>query len=125
MMKTCESQRGMTAIGWLFVIVMIVAAALFLMKLIPIYIEGFNVGSVVSGMENDPEMRGVPPGKIVSTLMKRLDINMVDAVTRDDVYVTREQDQMLLEVEYEVRERLVGNLDIVVSFHKEARFPVR
>jgi hypothetical protein len=115
----------MTAIGWLFVIVMIVAAALFLMKLIPIYIEGFNVGSVVSGMENDPEMRGVPPGKIVSTLMKRLDINMVDAVTKEDVYVTREQDQMLLEVEYEVREPLVGNLDIVVSFHKEARFPVR
>ena len=124
-MKTCKSQRGMTGIGWLLVIIMIVAAALFLMKIIPIYIEGYNVGSAVSGLENDPELRGAPPAKIVNTLKKRLDINMATSVTREDIYVSRDKDHVLVEVEYEVSESVVGNLDIVVSFHKEAKLPTR
>ena len=124
-MKRVRTQAGMTAIGWLLVILLVISAALFLMKLVPIYIEGFNVGSVVSNVASDPQMRGAPPGKIVKTVLKRLDINMAMSVTRDDVYVTREKDYILIEIDYEVRKPVIGNLDIVVSFNKQGRIPVR
>ncbi len=124
-MRHVRTQAGMTAIGWLLVIVLAVSAALFLMKLIPIYLEGFNVGSVVSGVASDPEMRGVPPGKVVRTILKRLDINMATSVTKDDIYITREKDHILIEVDYEVREPVVGNLDIIVTFNKQGQLPVR
>lgn len=117
-------QRGMTAIGWVLLIALILAMALVALKLVPIYLTGMSVSSAVSSLEDDSASVGKTPREIRRTLMKRLDINMIDEVTAEDIVIARTGNAIEVEVEYEQREHIVGNLDVVVSFHSSARIPV-
>ena len=116
-MQIIKHQKGMTAIGWMLVIILLVSAALLAMKIFPIYIEGYNVRSVVKGLSEDPDIGTLQAGQIKSRILKRLSVNMVHAVSKDDVYVTPSSAGYLVELDYEVRENVVGNLDIVVAFN--------
>ena len=123
-MRSIKRQEGMTAIGWLLVILLVFVIAMFVMKLIPIYLEGFNVGSVINGLEDDPTLSGKNAAEIRKVILRRFDVNMVTSVDSSDIYIARQGGQYVIEVEYEVRKNLIGNLDIVASFHKEASLPV-
>lgn len=123
-MRFAARQKGMTAIGWMLLIALILALALLAMKLAPIYIDGMSVSSAVSSLEEDAASFGKTPREIRRTLMKRLDINMVDQVTAEDIVITRTGNSVEVEVEYEQREHIVGNLDVVVTFSSSARIPL-
>ena len=113
----------MTAIGWLLVILFVIMVAMVVMKLIPVYLEGFNVGSVISGLEGDPTLNGKTATEIRKVIMRRFDVNMITSVDSSDIYIARQGNQYVVEVEYEVRKNLVGNLDVVVSFSRKASLP--
>ena len=44
-MYSIRKQRGMTAVGWAFVFLMIAVVTLIVLKLMPIYLDGFSVTS--------------------------------------------------------------------------------
>ncbi|HEB58362.1 MAG TPA: DUF4845 domain-containing protein [Gammaproteobacteria bacterium] len=122
-MRSIHRQNGMTAIGWLLVILFVIMVAMVVMKLIPVYLEGFNVGSVISGLEGDPTLNGKTATEIRKVIMRRFDVNMITSVDSSDIYIARQGSQYVVEVEYEVRKNLVGNLDVVVSFSRKATLP--
>ena len=120
-----QKQAGMTAIGWMGVIALIMMFVLLFLKLLPIYMDGYKVGSVLSDLKDEPGVASMTPVMISKTIMKRLDINMVDNVTRDDIYIDKLKNSMNVEIDYEVRENLVGNVDIVVHFQKAISIPTQ
>ena len=124
-MKSIHRQRGMTPIGWIFVFLLIAFFALIGLKLTPIYIESFTVGSVISDLKNEPGITSMTSREISSIINKRFDVNTITNVSTDDVYVEKLGDTMTISVEYEVREPLLGNVDIVVSFNKYVEVPTR
>ncbi len=125
-MRTPQRQRGMTTIGWILTFLLIAFFTLIALKIVPIYIDSFKAVSILQDLEKDAyETGGMSPGEIVKTIEKRLSINMVQGVTRDDIYVEREGDRMIIGMDYEVRRNLFGNLDVVVSFEKSVEVPVR
>jgi len=118
-MKLTSKQRGLTAISWLLIIAVALVFITFLLRLIPIYIEGYSVYDSLEGMKSDPKIASYQTRRIKKTLLKRLNINSVYSVTADDIYVTKKPSKTIIEVDYEVREKIVGNLDFVVRFDKE------
>ncbi len=124
-MISIHKQRGMTPIGWVLVFLLIAFVTLIALKLIPIYIDGYKVGAIVSNLENDYEIRAMPPGGVVRTILKRLDINMVTDVEPEDILVEQSGGEMIITIDYEIRKNLLGNLDVVVRFDKTARVPIR
>ncbi|MGD8526306.1 MAG: DUF4845 domain-containing protein [Thioalkalispiraceae bacterium] len=122
-MKQVGKQKGMTAIGWVFVFALIAIVTLVTLKLLPIYLDGFSVKSSLASLENEHNIGKMSPLKIKSMLLKRLDINMVTDVTKDDIYIDRSNGAMTIEVDYEVREKLIGNLDVVVMFNTSIEVP--
>lgn len=117
-MITKQKQTGMTGIAWLGVIALIVMFVLLTLKLLPIYLDSFDVGSVLSDIKNEPNIANMTPRMITRTIMKRLDINMVTDVSKDDIYFDRAGKKRTVEIDYEVRKNLMGNIDLVVHFHK-------
>ena len=113
-------QRGMTLWGWLVTVVVIGVFALIGLKLVPVYMESFEVGSIVSNLAKDSDVSGHDRAGIMSTLMKRFDINDVDNVHRSDVQIIPVSGGSRVVVEYEVRVPLMGNLSAVAHFKKEA-----
>jgi hypothetical protein len=124
-MYSIRKQRGMTAVGWVFVFLMIAVITLIVLKLLPIYLDGFYVDSAVASLKKEHNIGQKSPIDIKRILMKRLDVNMVDGVTKDDIYIERNKGMMTIEVDYEVREKLAGNLDVVVSFNSIVEVPAR
>ncbi len=120
-----QKQAGMTAIGWIGVIALILMFVLMILKLLPIYMDGYKVGSVLSDLKDEPGVANMTPVMISNMIMKRLDINMVDNVTREDIYIDKLKNSMNVEIDYEVREGLLGNIDVVVHFQKAISIPTQ
>ena len=124
-MKSIHRQHGMTPIGWVLVLLLIAFFALIALKLVPIYLESFSVGSVISDMKNEPGIGGMAPRQITSIIEKRLDVNMIGSVSAGDIYVETFGGTMTITADYEVRKNMLGNVDVVVSFNKSVEVPAR
>ncbi|MFP3873253.1 MAG: DUF4845 domain-containing protein [Thiohalophilus sp.] len=122
-MKSIREQKGLGAIGWLSVLALIAICALLFLKIVPTYMNSMTIGSILSGMEEDPDMGSKSPGELSVILTKRLNVNSITDVGRDEVYIERGPKGTVVEVDYEVRKKLVGNIDVVMSFNKRAEIP--
>lgn len=122
-MTSIRQQNGLGAIGWLSVLALIAICALLFLKIAPVYMNSMTVGSILSGMEEDPDMGSKSPGELSVTLRKRLNVNSITGIDRDEVHVERGIKSTTIEIDYEVRKNLVGNIDVVLSFNKRAEIP--
>tara|TARA_Y100001972_G_C7595107_1_gene298277 strand:+ start:62 stop:448 length:387 start_codon:yes stop_codon:yes gene_type:complete len=111
--------RGVSMIGWLLIGTVVVVFGSAGMKTIPAYLE-FNTvkGAIVSvlqdskaALKSESELRG--------ELDKRFVINNVKAISVTDVGFSKEVSGVIAVVDYEVRENLFGNLDLVMTFSGE------
>ena len=124
-MNLINKQKGMTGIGWLFTIAVIIFVVLIIIKMLPAYIDQFNVASVLSSLENEPGISTMSPGEVSNSIMKRLDINMVMDVTRDDIYITQQGNIRVIEIEYRVQRKLLANVDVLIHFTNRIEVPIR
>ena len=124
-MRLPSQQRGMTGIGWLFVMAMLLVFMLIAVKLVPAYIDQFNVSSVLSSLKNEPGIGTMTGGEVANIIMKRLDINMVTAVKRDDIYISQQAGSRVIEIEYQVQRKLLANVDVLISFNNRIEVPSR
>lgn len=122
-MKLASQQRGMTGIAIIFILAVCLLVVLIFVKLLPVYIDYFNVSSVLSSLENEPRIATMSVGEVSNTIMKRLDINMVKDVGRDDIYITQKSNARLIEIEYQVQRKLLGNVDVLIHFNNQVEVP--
>lgn len=113
-------QRGMTLIGWLITLMIVAVVGLIGIRLIPLYMEAYAVGSVLRSMESEVRLSDASYSELRETFRKRLDINSVDGVDGDDLDFNDVAGGVQLLVDYEVRVHLLGNLDAVANFRREA-----
>lgn len=124
-MNLPNHQRGMTAIGWLFVIVMVVLVMMTVIKLVPAYIGQFNVASVLSSIKHEPGIGNMSGGEVTSMIMKRLDINMVKDVQAGDIFITQQANNRIIEIDYQVQRNLFANVDVLIKFNNQIEVPIR
>lgn len=113
----------MTAIGWLLVLALVVIFAIVALKLIPMYLDSFKVTSSLESLVNDPKAKGKTGREIRKLLMKRLDINMVDDVHGEDITISRSREGTKIQVSYEARRSLFGNLYMVLVYDESVVLP--
>jgi flagellar basal body-associated protein FliL len=122
-MQPVNNQKGLTAISIMALLVVIAFVVLIFLKIMPIYMDGFKVGDVVSSMKEERSLGDKTNREIQTMILKRLDVNMVSDVKAEDIYIKKIKDTVNIDVEYEVRKNLFGNLDIIVSFKKSVEAP--
>lgn len=124
-MHTPKKQKGMTAIGWLLVIAVAGIFVLVALKLIPVYFETYKIGASMESLVTDPKAQGKTPREVRSLLLKRLDINMIYDIKADDIGISQTQNGLSVEIDYEPRILLFGNLYFVVAYDKTVVVPSR
>jgi len=115
---TRGNQRGMTYLGMLILMVVIAFGAIIVIKVLPLYLEHFKVESSLKSLAQEPhdQLAGLPPSEIKMLLLKRLAVNDVEHVSKEDISVTREGSRIVVTVDYEARASLLMNLDVVAKF---------
>lgn len=108
--------RGMTLMSFVIVLVVVGFFALVAMKLFPMYSEYFNLKGVMEEYAAQPNSASIPPAQMYTDLNRRFGIAYVDSVEKEHIKIIREGGVSKLNIAYEVRVPLFGNLDVVGKF---------
>lgn len=114
-----RTQRGMTLLSFIVVLAVVGFFAYVGMKLFPMYSEYYAVKQALRGLQAEPGIANQDPGKIKDLFFRRLYISYSDNVKPENVKLQRSESGTGwdMDVNYEVRKPLVGNLDVVGKFH--------
>ncbi|MFK5913082.1 MAG: DUF4845 domain-containing protein [Woeseiaceae bacterium] len=122
-MQNQQKQKGLTGVSIMVILVALAFIAVIFLKIMPIYFDSFKVSDVVSSMKAERGLGDKSGKEIKSMILKRLDVNMVSDVTAEDIFVEKTKDDIFIDVEYEVRKPMFGNLDVIISFKKSVEAP--
>ncbi|GAB3346107.1 DUF4845 domain-containing protein [Marilutibacter aestuarii] len=111
-----RTQGGMTLASFIIVLGVVGVFIYMGMKLVPMYTEYYAVKRALSEMSTDIAVRNADPAKIRELFFKRMDVSYVESVEKDDFKIARKDAGYIVDVEYEVRKPLIGNLDVVGNF---------
>lgn len=113
-----RAQQGITLIGFIVVLVVLGCVAYLAMRLIPMYSEYFSVTKALNGVIADPGLSTMDERKIRDLISRRFEISYVDSIEAKDVKFKRDQNGVVLSVDYEVRKPVVSNIDLIAHFQK-------
>lgn len=112
-----RKQSGITLIGFVVVLAVVGLFAYIGMQLFPMYSEFYSVKSALKGLHNEPGIANQDPAKIKDLFFRRLYISYSENVKPENVKLERDQQGgWLMNVDYEVRKPIIGNLDVVGKF---------
>ena len=117
-MRLKNKQRGMTPLSLAALLGLLAFAVLVTLTIAPVYLENFNVSSHVQRMGNDSTTASMTREEIRKSLLKRFNIDDVKSVKKEDIYISDSGKGIKIEVEYEVRKKFVGNIDLLISFNE-------
>jgi hypothetical protein len=114
-------QRGVTVIGWLFLLIPVAVLGYVAIRLVPIYLNYMRVAHSVEQTATEMKTEDVAtltPLLIRATLSKHFDIESITFPDVKDVTVTRDGSGWTLEAKFEDAAPLFGNISLVVDFDK-------
>jgi len=119
-LKTIKKQVGMTMISWMVVLGFLGFQGVLAMKIAPVYFNDASIEALFKEMEDDSEMRGKKPRELRKIVVKRLKINNIYNIKKDQIKITKAKGHYRIRLEYETREKIAGSLSFVMDFKHEA-----
>lgn len=117
-----KKQQGMTLVSWAAVLAIVgfVGSAVF--KMLPHYLDYMSIDKAILSVETDAARSVDNVRDFYSMLNKNMQVNGIrDLRLEDALTATQDGQQLLVHLNYERREPLVKNLDLVARFNKEYR----
>lgn len=124
-MKLQHMQKGVTLTSLAFYLGLLGFAVFTALKLFPVYMDAFTIESSVKSLETDKTKEFSGAITVQRALFKRLSINNISSLNKDDVSVVREDNYYMVDVDYETRIPYMFNIDLVLSFAYNAKVPAR
>lgn len=117
-----RKQQGMTLIGMLLTVAAIVMAAIVVMRLVPVYIQHYEIVQSIKSLNTVPvsSLSGDPLADITvlrSDLTKRLDINGVDELKEGELTFTPDgEHKFKVRLKYQAVRFLAYNVNLMINF---------
>ena len=110
-MKGRARQGGLSLLGWIVVLIVLAVFGTAAFRMVPAYMEYNTIKSAT-----DSKTALMSEREIRDALSKRFIINQVNAITANDLVVSKEGGRVSVAVDYEVREPLFYNVSVVMTF---------
>ena len=115
-----RTQRGVTMIGWIVLLIPVAIVGYAGIRLIPIYLNYTKIARAMS--QQAQEARGADSQQNIRFgLEKRLDIEQVEFPDAKDFTIRRDGQSWVLEIEYEDGAPLMSNVSLTAKFKKSVR----
>lgn len=111
-----RSQRGF-GLGKVLVVGLLVVFFVSLgIKMLPAYLSFMQVRSVMDRVVERPELAGAGPRAVLAAVTRQLGIDNLRAVDAQDFSVSREGEDTLFSVDYQVQRHIGLNVDVLMHF---------
>lgn len=121
-MTRIDRQRGITALGLLFVFIVLAFVGYVGLKMFPVYMESLKIDNSMQGLIEDPSVSEMSKLEIMKSLIRRFDINEVDRITErnyaDYMTIQKARNKVAITIDYRAEVPLFYNLSLVADFHK-------
>ncbi len=114
-----RKHSGMTMIGFLITLSVVMLFVYCGMKIVPMYTEYYAVKKALAGIALEPEITNAPKAKIRELFYKRLYMSYANNVKEDALKIENTDTGYMMTVDYERREQLIANLDVVGKYHAD------
>jgi Tfp pilus assembly major pilin PilA len=111
-----KSQKGLTTIGWILVIAIFGSIVLTIFKVLPFYLEYFQVKSVLESVAEDQSIDPKSKRDLWEAISKRFRVNQSKSVKRENIVFAREDGVTTVTVDYRVEDNYVAQLFIGAHF---------
>jgi hypothetical protein len=125
MKHAMNKQKGMTAIGMVIMVAIVGFNVLVAINVAPTYFTDSNIASLWKSLETDQTLIGLSSKKIRKVVIKRLKVNNVYGIKKEDVVIKKAKGFYIVTLEYEPRGKIVGSLDYIMTFKHEARVRIK
>lgn len=120
-----KKQSGLTLISWMIIISLAGIQLVFAMRIIPKYMDYATIKSIMNDVQTKPEFQSKPPREILTYIHKTLSLNNIyDLQKQKDVFKFKKStDGLHLNLHYEGRGPIIGNLDFIATFEYQILIP--
>jgi hypothetical protein len=110
-------QRGMTFIGMLLLIGVIVCVGLVGVKVTPAYIEFFGVKKIIASIASQGNFNEMSKKDIIAAFNKGADVGYVTVVKGSDLVIAKDETGNVVSAEYQVTIPIVANASVLLDFN--------
>lgn len=115
-------QRGVTFLGWAFLLVAVAFLVFLGVRIIPVYMNEYKIVTAFKEIKKDPQLASASPHLLTDRLSRHFDVDDVRYVTARDAQFRRTASGgMEMSLSYQVEKPLFGNIDLVFKFHPKVR----
>jgi hypothetical protein len=122
-MSLRKRQRGLSFLSLIAIAGFLGFSAVIGLKLIPVYMDSWKIDGIMNSVISQPGINEQSRKEIINLMLKRLDIDAVDAVNYrnhdESMTITKRKNQVTISIIYRVETPLIGNLTLVADFDKE------
>ena len=115
---TRQSQAGMTALGFLFLAVLVGAVGFAGLKLTPMYIKNMRMNTILDDIQTEMSGNGPTPQGIRNALARRFSVEDIN-LNIDAMKITQSKNGYTLLVQYEERAPYVADIYLLVAYNKQ------
>lgn len=111
-----KTQRGASILGIMLFVIILVSIIKVFATIGPAYYDYYTIDKIIHSLFRDG--RGGTVEDFKRGLSDRFQINNIRNKSPDDFTYKTEGKQLVVDLDYEVREKFVGNLDLIMHFKK-------
>jgi hypothetical protein len=112
-------QRGVTAIGWIILMIPFAIVGYAGIRLAPVYLNYMKVVRALDEVATDPDGSSLNAEAIRTKIVRHFEIDMVDYPTANDIKIKRDGTTWSVEAAYEDDAPLFSNLSLHVVFDRQ------
>ncbi len=109
-------QQGVSLIGLIVGLFILVFAALLLMKLTPPYLEFFSVKKALAGIGQETRGRGASINDVKRSFENRSAVDNINSVKSSDLEVSKQGNDLLVTATWRKEVPLFANIGVYIDF---------
>lgn len=119
-----KKQQGMTLIGMLLTMAVVVLAAIVVMRIVPVVIQHYSIINSIKSLDQTPasSLTGDPATDVQllqDSLSKRFDINGLQDLKPEELIITPDgANKFKIQLKYQVTRPLVYNVSLLFDFNR-------
>lgn len=114
-----QKMQGLSIFTWLIVLAIGGLLLLATIRLVPVYLEYNSVRTVINNVITDSNTAMLSEHQIRDTISKRFQVNRVESISANEVEIKKDGTTIYIGVDYEVREPLISNVGLIVTFKRD------
>ncbi len=116
-----KKQSGMTLIGFIIVLALVLFLSFIGMKIAPIYLEYYSVVSAMNGVAKERGSARLSPFDVRVKVLNRLYLSYAAENVKEKHIKLVQSNGVYLRIAYDVRKPVIGNLDVIATFERSVR----